>query len=244
MRIVTNEKLVSRNRKLAQYLFFISFGLLGIGLFVAGRQIQPENEIDVALGLILPPLILVLAYGLTYFSVRTTNLWVRQPRPETAIAEGLKGLSSKSVLYNYYHFPARHVLICPQGIFAMVTRYQDGRFVNQGDKWQKQSGIGGKIASLFRFDSIGNPTADAYRAAQHVQGIFKSMGKDVEVQPLVVFVDPRVNLVVNDPVVPVCHTNVKHELSLKQYIYDLGKPQAMPLTQEELDSFEEQSVKA
>ncbi|MCA9904262.1 MAG: NERD domain-containing protein [Anaerolineae bacterium] len=242
MRIVTNEKLVSRNRKLAQYLFFISFGLLGVGLFVAGRQISPENELDIALGLILPPVILILAYGLTFFSVRTTNLWVRQPRPETAIAEGLKGLSTKSVLYNYYHFPARHVLVCPQGVFAIVTRYQDGRFVNQGDKWRKQSGIAGKITSLFRFDSIGSPSTDALRAAQHVQSLFKQSGKDVEVKPLIVFVDPRVSLTISDPVVPVCHSAIKHELSLKQYIYDLGKPQGMPLTPEELDLFEKQTV--
>ncbi len=72
--------------------------------------------------------ILPIAFITTIVSVRMTNLWVRQPRPEVVIREGLKGLSNKSVLYSYYHFPARHVLICPQGVFAMVTRFQDGRY--------------------------------------------------------------------------------------------------------------------
>ena len=242
MRIVTNEKLVRRNKQFAQYLFFASFGLLGLGLFVSGRQVAPQSDADVALGLLIPPLVLVLAYTATFISVRMTNLWVRKPRPEEALRESLKGINPKSVLYSYYHFPARHVLICPQGVFAIVTRYQDGRISVRGERWQTRRSFAGKLAALFRFDSIGNPNVDALRAAQHVESILKPIAGDVEVKPLILFIDPRVELTVEEPVVPVCHTSPKHPLNIKDYLWKLGKPQGMPLVQEQIDSFEEKSI--
>lgn len=242
MRIVTNTKLAQRNRRLAQYLFFGSLGLLGIGLFVSSRPLVSQDPTEAALSVIVPPLALILGYIATFISIRMTNLWVRTPRPEEALKEGLKGISPKSVLYNYYHFPARHVLICPQGVFAIVTRFQDGRFAVEGDKWRAQKGIGGRVLGVLRFDSIGNPTVDAIQASEHVGSLLKKIGIDVEVKPIVLFVSPRVEVTLENPVVPVCHVSTKHDLSLKDYLWKLGKPQALPLNQTEIESFEQQTV--
>src|SRR5215207_4056948 len=128
MRVETNSKLVRRNRQIAQYLFFFSFGVLLLGLFVTNQQAASMQANDLLLGGILPSLVVLLAFITTITSVRMTNMWVREPRPEVALREGLKGLSNKSVLYNYYHLPARHVLIAPQGVFVITTRFQEGRF--------------------------------------------------------------------------------------------------------------------
>jgi len=164
MRIVTNTKLVRRNNRIAQYLFFFSLGVLILGFFITNQQLfgvevnSPEAE---TLILLLPSLILPLGLISTLFSVRMTNLWIRRPRPEDVLAENLKGLSNKSVLYNYYHFPARHVLICPQGIFAIVTRFQDGNYTVEGNKWRTHRSPLSRILSIFRLDSIGDPMPSA-----------------------------------------------------------------------------------
>lgn len=237
MRVVTNSKLANRNRKWAQYLFFASFGLLILGLFVTNRQLVADQSANLLLDVILPTAVLPVAFIMTIISVRMTNLWARQPRPELAIEEGLKGIPPKTTLFNYYHFPARHVLICPAGVFAIVTRFQDGVHSCNEDRWRTSRSFLGRLASFFRFDSIGNPSADALRAAEHVQSVFKSSQIDVEVKPLVLFVDPRVVLNVKDPVVPVCHSSTKHALSLKDYLYDLGKDKKFPLTQDQVDAF-------
>lgn len=237
MRVVTNAKLAKRNRQWAQYLFFASFGLLILGLFVTNRQIVADQSANLLLDVILPTAVLPAAFIMTIISVRMTNLWARQPRPEKAIEEGLKGIPPKTTLFNYYHFPARHVLICPAGVFAIVTRFQDGVHSCHGDIWRTSRSFLGRLASFFRFDGIGNPTSEALRAAEHVQSIFKSVGNDVEVKPLVVFVDPRVTLNIEDPTVPVCHSSTKHPLSLKDYLYDLGKDKKFPLSQDEIDAF-------
>ncbi len=244
MRVVTNDKLARRNRQVAQYLFFASFGLLGLGLFVSGRQVAPESETDVALGFVIPPLVLILAYSATFISVRMTNLWVRKPRPEDALRDSLKGINPKSVLYSYYHFPARHVLICPQGVFAIVTRYQDGRISVKDDHWRTQRGFAGQLAALFRFDAIGNPTADALRAAQHVQALLQPIVDGIIVKPLVLFVDPKVQLDVESSSVPVCHALPKHPLNVKDFLWGLGKSQGMPLTPDQIEEFERVTVSA
>jgi hypothetical protein len=238
MRVVTNTRLAKRNRQWAQYLFFASFGLLILGLFVTNRQLLADQSANLLLDVILPTAVLPLAFIMTIVSVRMTNLWARQPRPESAIEEGLKGIPPKTTLFNYYHFPARHVLICPAGVFAIATRFQDGIYSCHGDVWRtSRKSLVSRLASLFRFDGVGNPTSDALRAAEHVQSIMKSVSIDVEVKPLVVFVDPRVTLNIQDPVVPVCHSSTKHPFSLKDYLYTLGKDRKFPLSQEQIDAF-------
>ncbi len=270
MRIVTNEKLVRRNTRFAQYLFFFSFGVLIVGIFLINQPLltgsAPTSDNDVRLSLLMTWLVLPVGMIATLISVRMTNLWIRRPRPETAIAEGLKGLSNKSVLYNYHHFPARHVLICPQGIFAIVTRFQDGRFSVDGARWRSHRGPLGRIFSIFRLDSIGDPAYDAQRAARHVEKLLESTAPHVEVKPLIVFVDPRVKLQIKDPAVPVLHADDRLEPNLKDYMRALareddepepppkgkkgrGQPArkkkegALPLTAEQIEAFESATVR-
>jgi len=146
---------------------------------------------------------------------------VRQPRPEKAIPAGLKGLSKRSILYNYYHFPARHVLISPQGVFAIITRYQDGIYSVDGDVWKSQGGLLSGIGRFFRRDAIGNPSEDARKAAAHVKGLLAAKFPNIEVQPLVIFVDPKARLAINDPTIPVLYADENLEPNLRDYMRQL-----------------------
>jgi len=225
MRVETNRKLVRRNRRIAQYLFFFSLAVLIGGFIVANQPVVNREDPNFTLALLLPSLVLPVGFISTLVSVRMTNLWVRQPRPEQAIQEALKGINKKSVLYNYYHFPARHVLIAPQGVFAMITRFQDGRYQVKGDKWQTYGGLFSAFGRFFRRDDIGNPTEEAMRAADHVKRFFEPFAPDIEVQPLILFVDPRARLEINDPVLPVLYTDDKQKPNLKDYMRDLAQQQ-------------------
>lgn len=241
MRVETNAKLVRRNRQIAQYLFFASFGILILGLFLTSRQSMMTA--DLVLGLIVPTLVMVFALGATIASVRMTNQWVREPRPETALREGLKGLSNKSVLYNYYHHRARHVLIAPQGVFAIATRYQDGAFSVNGDTWATHRRPAGRLLSVFRFDSLGSPTRDALAAAEHVKALLAPIAPDVTVQPLVVFTDPRARLEITDPLVPVVHAQDKLEPSLRSFMREQGRQHGSTLIPQQIQAFEEATLR-
>ena len=168
MRIVTNKKLARRNKKITNYLFFGTFGALILGFVLINASLftgdVPTNLTLIAQSAVLPVLLI-----LTVISVRMTNMWARAPRPENAIENGLKGLSNKSILYNYYHFPARHVLICPQGVFAIATRWHDQAFTFRDGKFISRRNIISKFFSLIRFDGVGKPMRDAEFARAHVQ---------------------------------------------------------------------------
>ena len=242
MRVETNEKLLRRNRKIAQYMFFASFGIPILGLILINQQAATPTSESVIVGFVIPLLVLPAAYIITMLSVRMANLWVRVPRPEVVIPEGLKGISSKSVFYSYYHLPTRHVLITPQGVFAMVTRFQEGKFAVDGDKWMTRKSALGRVFGVFRMDGIGSPTEDAHKAARHLKKLLEPIAPDVPVQPVVVFVDTRaqVNVVKTD--VPVVYANPKRDPSLKDYIRGLGKDNRLSLTPEQIEAFEEATL--
>jgi hypothetical protein len=225
MRIETNIRLAQRNRRIAHALFFFSMAVLIGGFIIANTQLsatpQTTDNTSLVLSLLLPWLVLPLGFISTILSVRMTNLWVRKPRPEDAIREALKGISKRSVLYNYYHFPARHVLIAPQGVFAMVTRFQDGNYTVDGDKWKSKASPISRFMAFFRRDAIGNPNEEAQRAAAYVKSLIESKMPGVEVQPLIIFVDPRAKLEITNPTVPVLYADERLKPNLRDYLRDL-----------------------
>ncbi len=239
MRIVTNQELIRKNRRTATWLFFISMAILIFGFFVANGQILglvPEESV----GLIYTfatPFVLLIGFMTTLTSVRMTNLWVRIPRPEVVIPEGLKGIPSrnKNALYNYHHFPARHVLVTPQGIFPMVTRFQDGSFSVNGNKWRAHKGPVGAIFTFLRLDGIGNPNQDAELARRYIQHLIEDYDKDIPIHPVIVFVDPRAKLEINDPSVPVVYADSKKSPNLKEFIQGFG---GEPVAQFKDDGFQ------
>ncbi|RMG81016.1 MAG: NERD domain-containing protein [Chloroflexi bacterium] len=260
MRIETNKKLVKRNSQLSNYLFFATMAVLIGGFLITNGWLF--NDTLGALSILLAPLLLVLGLVMTVVSVRMTNLWARTPRPEDALEEGLKGLSNNSVLYNYYHFPSRHVLICPQGVFAIVTPWQAGRHTVEGSRWKAHYSLPGRIMATLRFDAIGNPMDKATKQAEHVKKLLTQIGvEDVEVQPLVVMVDEKAEIEQNEPAVPVLFA-FKKKPNLRDYLRDLkrqqqgeesstskgkkkqaGRENTLPLTDEQIEAFEAATLK-
>lgn len=238
MRIEINERLVKRNRRIAQWLFFASFGILIGAFFITNQQALDATAGSDTVLLLLSSLVLPLGLVATLVSVRMTNLWIRQPRPEGALREGLKGLSNRSVLYSYYHAPAQHVLFSPQGVFVLVTRFQEGSFAVQGDRWITRGGLLNAFVRVFRQDGIGDPNYDAARAARHVQKLLEPIAPGVIVRPIVVFIDPRARLTLQDPVVPVVFANPKLEPNLKDYLREIARESAGTLTPEQIKAFE------
>ncbi|MCY4010151.1 MAG: nuclease-related domain-containing protein [Anaerolineaceae bacterium] len=223
MRVITNSQLVTRNRRLATYLFIFALGFLILSFVLTGNFIQPEDERIASLLPIVSFIVLPLALVSALISSKMTNQWLRRPRPEEEIPANLKGFSERSALFSYYHFPARHVLVCPQGIFAIITRYQEGYYRVSGNSWGSRRSILGRILGFFRMDGIGNPTEDARRAAQQLQRSVDRLVADVPVQPLIVFISERARLEIEKPAVPVLRAQSKLEPSLSTYLRDVRK---------------------
>lgn len=245
MRIVTNKKLVKRNRQIATWLFLATLAILVGGFIFINYTFFTGNAPQTWL-IFVQALTLPIAFALTIFSVRMTNLWARQPYPEKAIPDSLKGVSKKSVLYNYYHFPARHVLIAPQGVFAIITRWHDSKFSVEGDKWTTHKGAMSRFFSALRMDGIGNPIKDAQDAAEHVETLLKDIAPDIEVKPLVLFISEKVEVEITNPTIDVLFADESKEPNLSEYMRELNRQQkedmqqkvTLPLTEEQIEAFE------
>ncbi len=249
MRIVTNKKRVERNRSTATYLFIATMVIL-VGSFVFVNVSLFTGQEPNMLMFLLQALSLPVAFVMTLLSIRMTNQWARRPFPEETLKEGMKGISKRSVLYNYYHDPSRHVLIAPQGVFAIVTRWHEDEFSVEGDEWTTHKSAISKLFSSMRMDGIGNPTKDAEKAAKHVRELLADIAPDVEVKPLVVFTNPNVELDITEPDVPVLYADDKEEPNLTNYMRELNREQkdnmqqksTLPLTEAQIKQFEEQTV--
>ena len=250
MRIVINQKLADRTRRIATYLFLATLVVL-VGGFIFVNFSLFTGNLPTNLLVLLQIMVLPVAFVLTLISVRLTNAWARRPYPEDAIAAGLKGLSKKSILYHYYHFPARHVLIAPQGVFAIITRWHKGRFAVDGDKWTTYKNPISRFFSMMRMDGIGNPTRDAREAANYIAGLFQNVGAEVEVQPLIIFIDPASDIDIKNPDVPVLFVDDKESPNLTEYLREINRQQkdtqqkrvTLPVTDEQIAAFEANTVK-
>jgi hypothetical protein len=234
MRVVINQKKIRRNRKIAQYAFFITLGVLIIGLFITNAA--PSNPV-----LLLAPLVVLpIAIGATMYSVRMANSWLREPRPEAVLKQALKGISSRSVLY-HYALPANHVLITPQGVFVFVLRPQEGHFTISGKKWSRRGGMFKKFMTFFRQDSIGHPDTEAMREAAVLQEVLDRVLPDsgVTAEPVVVFSSPYAELEVIESTMPVVSADPKQKPSLKSLMKDAkAREGVVTLDQEQIEALE------
>jgi hypothetical protein len=118
MKIVSNEKLIKRNRRIGQVLTFSALGVLAIGLYFSFAR--PEM-ITVTFGALL------IGFLLTQIGTYYGNRWGRSPRPDEILSTGLKGLEDK---YTLYHYTAgiSHLLVGPTGVWALVPITASGKF--------------------------------------------------------------------------------------------------------------------
>jgi hypothetical protein len=254
MRIVTNTKLATRNRSIATYLFVATFIVLIGGFFFVNQSLftQEDTATINPTTLLLQVLVLPIAFIMTVISIRMTNLWARQPRPEVVLAESLKGLGKKSVLYNYHHIPTRHLLICPRGVFAIVTRWHEGRYSVENDMWRTQANAISRALSALRRDNVGNPSQEAIQAAEHAQKLLAKYAPDVKVQPLVFFLSPRAEVTVDEASVQVTFAEgSKQKPTLKDYLREIARTaeqssrkttSTMPLSDEAIAAFERDTL--
>jgi hypothetical protein len=180
MRVVINQALIDRYRRLSHILFFVSLAGMGIGFFYTWTS-NPNSQTSQFSCLILPILLLM-----TLTSVRMANTWIREPHPVPALSEALKGLGKKYSIFHHI-LPAPHVLIGPEGVFTITTVWQERAYRVKGKKWYGEEGLIRKLNGYMRQDLLGNPFQNALLEAEQMQKLVNKIAPDsgVEVQPLV-----------------------------------------------------------
>lgn len=199
MRVYTNHQRIKNNRRVAQILFFISLIVL-IGGLVLTNLIPPTST----LLLFVPCLVMPIGLGTTWISVRLTNQFIREPHPEDAILAGVKSVGQGSVLYNYL-FKSNHVLVSPEGVFTFMTRFQQGPIKVDGIRVKdfRANDPLGKIFTYLRQEQLGDIYKLAEVEATEIQLLVSDVAPDVEVSPVVVFINPRIRIEIIEPELPI-----------------------------------------
>ncbi|NIV33487.1 MAG: hypothetical protein GWN58_29775 [Anaerolineae bacterium] len=196
MQIIVNETRIARGARIGKIGTFAGLGFLVVGL-IASLSLQTTSLIWVSFACLL--------LGILVSSIGTMNMnrWVREPRADQALAQGLKGFDDRYRLYSYY-LPAPHVLLGPSGLFVLTTMGQDGTIHYDGTKFRRDF----SALRLLRFmaeEGLGKPFSEADSQVAAMQKLLdkEEAGEGVEIQNVVVFYNPRAQLSVSDPPRPV-----------------------------------------
>lgn len=196
MRLITNERLVTRRARLGKIAIVAGLGFLIVGLIISLTLQQfPWFWLSFA----------CLLLGLLASSVGTftINRWVREPRADQALAQALKGFDDRYRLYNYF-LPAPHVLLSPVGLYVLTAMGQDGVIRYEGNRFRRDFSLG-RVLRFMADEGLGRPFEIADSEVHALQRFLEAHGVDdeVEIQNVLVFYNPRARLEVEDPPRPV-----------------------------------------
>lgn len=221
MKIIKNEKLITRNSKIGQWTSLGALGVLGIGMYISFTR--PE--------LFTVSLIsLLLGFIMSQVGMYMGNRWGRSPRADEKIDASLKGLHSE---FNVYHFssPISHLLVGPAGVWALVPFHQGGKISFTKNRWRNSGG--GFFAGYMRIfgqEGLGRPELEAESQVEILQKFFKKNIEEAstipEVKAVLVFTNDNVELEANDSPIPAMKLK-----QLKEFMRQASKNRVLSNTQ-------------
>ncbi len=214
MRVTANTKMIHRRRRLGTITSLAGIAVLIAGMFASFNRNQQLVWVSLAA--------LVIGFILAQFGSYYMRRWGRTPRPDQLLEESMKGFDDRYSFY-IWTLPAPYVLLSPQGVYTFITRDQTGTVTTTGSTWNTKFSLS-RVLLVFAQEGLGNPTEEARRQAAQLQDWLHSKLPEVSanVEPVIVFIDPRVTLQVTDPAVPVLDTK-----SVKKWLRGGGKGTAL-----------------
>jgi hypothetical protein len=193
-----DEDRIARGVRIGKIATFVGLGFLVLGLIVS-LLMQQSPLLWASFGCLL--------LGIVVSSIGTMNMnrWVREPRADQALEQGLKGFDDRYQLYNYL-LPAPHVLLSPVGLYVLTALGQEGVIRYDGQKFQRDFSLGRALRFMAE-EGMGKPFAEAEAQVQAMRKFLdeNGIGEEVEIDNVVVFYNPKAEVVVSDPPRPVAN---------------------------------------
>lgn len=198
MKIITNDKLIKRNKKIGQYTTIASLVILAGGLYLSFR---PSTDM-ISLSLVA----LIVGFMLSQVGIYFGNRWGRNPRPDEILNASLKGLDDHYTLFHYTS-PVNHLLLSPSGIWVLIPYTVGGRIIFEKGRW-KQKG-GNFYLKIFAQDSLGRPDLEISSEEEDVKRVLVKNFPDGEIPPIqsaLIFTNPKTQIQVEDAPAPALST--------------------------------------
>lgn len=221
MRIVTNEKLIKRNKLIGQITTIASLLILGAGLYVSFTD-SAGKLVSITFGA------LIFGFLLSQVGIYFGNRWGRSPRPDERLTAALKGLDDRYVLYHYVT-PVSHLLLGPSGVTPLLPYTQGGRILFDAKRGRWIQKGGNFYLKLFGQEGLGRPDMEVRYNIEDLQKslVKQSIDPIPEIQPILVFLNPKAELEVQDATAPTLDAE-----KLKDWIRKRSKEIAFPTDQQ------------
>lgn len=196
MKIIKNEKLISRNGKIGQYTSLGALVVLGLGMYISFSKPDLFTYSVICL---------LVGFIMTQVGMYMGNRWGRSPRPDEKFDTGLKGLPGE---FNMYHYssPVSHLLVGPSGAWVLLPFHQKGKVEFTKNRWRMSGGgFMQMYMRIFGQESIGRPEIDAENEVQTLKKFFaKKLDESFipEINPILVFTSDEAELEVGDSPIP------------------------------------------
>lgn len=230
MNIAIDEKLVNRNRRIAQIA-----SISGLVILIGGMAIsfQRQDMINVSFAS------LVIGFILSQIGIYFTNRWGRRPRPDELLNQALKGLDSKYTIY-HYQTPVPHLLVGPAGLWILMPRNQRGAISLKNGRWQNTGG--GFIQAylkLFGQESLGRPDIEMQNDIERLRKYLEKKMPEGSIVPdiraALVFTNDQVGLQIGEDETPPAPTLQLNKL--KEFIRKTAK--TSPLSMAKVDQVQQ-----
>jgi hypothetical protein len=193
MKIFTDNAVIEKRVNISRWANLVGLGMLFGAVFLSFQQ-----------SMLLYSFILLMA-GLVVANIGTffANRWLRRPRADEILSKVLKGFDSQYTLFNYTS-PVMHVLMGPDHLYTIVTRFQDGVIRVEGSKFYRKFKWS-RLFTLLADETLGNPIQDARRISRNLESyLAKNLNEkiDIPIEPIIIFTNPEAYLTVEDCPVP------------------------------------------
>lgn len=154
MKLVRNEKHISRNKLIGRILTFSSLGVLGLGLYFAFKK---------EMNLILYSYIcLIVGFLLTQIGLNFVNRYGRSPRYDEVFGTAFEKLRHEYTYY-VYSTPLPMLLMGPCRIWMPIPVNATGEISFQNGKWVHKTR--NRIQKMMGQDSVGRPDKEVAEAS-------------------------------------------------------------------------------
>jgi hypothetical protein len=221
MKVTTNTQLIEQRARWGKRIAPVTMLLLVAGLVTNFLSISRPEYFQITL------ILLTLGFISAIISSYLVNNWIREPRADQVLTQLLQKFSNDYLLFHYTS-PIPHVLIAPDALYAIVVKNHDGQITVNGDRATRKFNWR-RIFKLFGDESLGAPILEA---EGRTKKLYKTLSKSLkpeeipEIKSVVIFSNKAVNLIVNNPTIPVMKTN-----EVKSFLREQGKTRSISAEQ-------------
>src|SRR5215212_10450488 len=220
MKVYRDVEYIKKRKRQATLTSIAGVALLGSAFWLASTGGQS--------GVFVSYIPLLAGMIILHLGMQQVGKWNRAQRNDVILDALLQDLGERYTLIHYPRIGKRsveHALVYPGGVLTITARdlpggvaYRDGRWRKVGQGISRFFGMGGAF--------LGNPNADTTADIHALEEVLAQEHMTVDVDGMIVFVNPKVTLDVTEPDFPV--TNAE---GLKPYIASLPGNSKLQVTE-------------